>query len=119
MRRIHVYIYITRCLCTTAVSLRYVRVLCAVVSFPDRPSLLSRWCHCCYGTAVRCIPSFRPSQIDSLSEALDEHFDYDRYVRSRGHDRHRDEHTDVTSLITCVEGKTPSQVGWVTFCGLR
>lgn len=50
-------------------------------------------------------------QITSLSEALETHFDYDRYTRSRGHERHRDEHTDITSLIHSVEGKTPSQVG--------
>ncbi|CAM9584417.1 unnamed protein product, partial [Hapterophycus canaliculatus] len=49
-------------------------------------------------------------QIAAISEALETHFDFDRYVRSRGHDRHRDEHTDITSLIGCVDGKTPSQV---------
>lgn len=49
-------------------------------------------------------------QITSLSEALETHFDYDRYARSRGHERHRDEHTDITSLIHSVDGKTPSQV---------
>ncbi|CAM9512433.1 unnamed protein product, partial [Scytosiphon promiscuus] len=49
-------------------------------------------------------------QIATLSEALETHFDFDRYVRSRGHERHRDEHTDITSLIGSVDGKTPSQV---------
>ncbi|CAM9407195.1 unnamed protein product [Ectocarpus sp. 8 AP-2014] len=49
-------------------------------------------------------------QIEALSRALETHFDADRFTRSRGHERHRDEHTDVTSLIASVDGKTPSQV---------
>ncbi|CAM9387712.1 unnamed protein product [Ectocarpus sp. 13 AM-2016] len=49
-------------------------------------------------------------QIEALSKALEAHFDADRFTRSRGHERHRDEHTDVTSLIDSVDGKTPSQV---------
>ncbi|CAM9917970.1 unnamed protein product [Ectocarpus sp. 4 AP-2014] len=49
-------------------------------------------------------------QIEALSKALEAHFDADRFARSRGHERHRDEHTDVTSLIASVDGKTPSQV---------
>ena len=49
-------------------------------------------------------------QIKAVSDALDRHYDFDRYSRSRGHDRHRDEHTDLASLSTSVPGKTPSQV---------
>jgi len=74
----------------------------------------------CFHTSICCESSpFSPSspllgallaQLASLSEALEANFDYDRYSRSRGHDRHRDEHTDITSLINCVDGKTPSQV---------
>ncbi|CAM9320718.1 unnamed protein product, partial [Laminaria digitata] len=49
-------------------------------------------------------------QIKAVSEALQRHYELDRYSRSRGHDRYRDEHTNLSSLSASVPGKTRSQV---------